>query len=83
MIVFLPNGQVRRFDTEQSMVRVLRPDFKSTVGMKHNIPQLRDYIEVPRLSLYGEYSVESFARFTKNPQREARTLRTSAPKRSV
>jgi hypothetical protein len=64
------NRQVRRFDTKESMVRILRPDFKS--GLKHKTPELWDYIEVPRLSLYGEYNVESFARFTKNPQRKRR-----------
>jgi len=43
--------------SKQSMTRVLRPEFKSVVNGKKNIPALRDYIEVPRLSTHGSWKV--------------------------
>ena len=43
---------------QQSMVRVIREDFrpKDRHG-KPNIPTLNDYVEVPRLSTYGTFRV--------------------------
>lgn len=51
---------------KSSMVRILRPNFTSKDQRGNSIiPQLSDYVEVPRLSLYGTYEIESIVRFTK------------------
>lgn len=52
-------NQTRR----ESMVVIVRPDINRGRPMRDML--LSDYVEVPRLSLYGTYSLESMVRFTR------------------